>query len=59
MKDIYLHKGQLRYMLCSARDSVNICSRRWGKSYIVALRIMENVLELPPMAGKISLESLA
>lgn len=51
MKDIYLHKGQLRYMLCSARDSVNICSRRWGKSFIVALRIMENVLEMPGSLG--------
>jgi len=51
MKQIYLHKGQLLYKLCSARDSVNICSRRWGKSFIVALRVMENVLEMPGSTG--------
>jgi len=51
MKQIYLHPGQLRYKLCSARDSVNICSRRWGKSFIVAIRIMENVLEMPGSTG--------
>lgn len=51
MKQIYLHKGQLLYTLCSARDSVNICSRRWGKSIIVAWRIMENVLEMPGSLG--------
>lgn len=51
MKNLYLHKGQLLYKLCSARDSINICSRRWGKSYIVAMRIMENVLEMPGSTG--------
>lgn len=51
MKDIYLHKGQLLYKLCNARDSISICSRRWGKSFIVALRIMVNVLEMPGSTG--------
>lgn len=51
MKNIHLHEGQMRYMLCSSRNSVNICSRRWGKSFIVALRIMENVLEMPGSLG--------
>ena len=51
MKNLYLHKGQLLYKLCSARDSINICSRRWGKSFIVAMRIMENVLEMPGSTG--------
>ena len=51
MKDVYLHPGQLRYKLCSARDSVNICARRWGKSYPIAMRIMENVLEMPGSLG--------
>ena len=51
MKQVYLHRGQLLYKLCSARDSVNICSRRWGKSWLVAMRIMENVLEMPGGLG--------
>ncbi len=51
MKNIHLHEGQMRYKLCSSRDSVNICSRRWGKSFIVAMRIMENVLEMPGSLG--------
>lgn len=51
MNQIYLHKGQMLYRLNSAKDSINICSRRWGKSYIVALRIMENVLEMPGSLG--------
>lgn len=51
MKQVYLHRGQLLYKLCSARDSVNICSRRWGKSWLVAMRIMENVLEMPGSLG--------
>lgn len=51
MKDVYLHPGQLRYKLCSARDSVNICARRWGKSYLIGMRIMENVLEMPGSLG--------
>lgn len=51
MKKVYLHKGQLMYKACSARSSVNICSRRWGKSYTIAQRIMENVLEMPGSTG--------
>ena len=51
MNNLYLHPGQLRYKLCSAHDSVNICSRRWGKSFLVAMRIMENVLEMPGSLG--------
>lgn len=51
MKRVYLHRGQLLFKLCSARDSVNICSRRWGKSWLVAMRIMENVLEMPGSLG--------
>ena len=51
MKNIYLHKYQLRWRLCSARDSINICARRWGKSYPIAMRIMENVLEMPGSLG--------
>lgn len=51
MKRIYLHKGQQLYRMCSANSSVNICSRRWGKSYIMAMRIMENVLEMPRSTG--------
>lgn len=51
MKEIYLHKWQKMYRYCSANSSVNICSRRWGKSYIVAMRIMENVLEMPGSLG--------
>ena len=51
MTQVYLHKGQLLYKLNSAKNSVNICSRRWGKSYLVAMRIMENVLEMPGSLG--------
>lgn len=51
MKQVYLHKGQQLYSLCDTRDSVNICSRRWGKSFIVARRIMTNVLEMPGSLG--------
>ena len=50
-KKPYLHKGQLKYCFVSVKDSVNICSRRWGKSYLVALRIRENVLEMPGSLG--------
>ena len=50
-KKPYLHPGQLMYRLVSAKDSVNICSRRWGKSYLVAMRIRENVLEMPGSLG--------
>lgn len=51
MKQVYLHPGQRRWLKCSANSSVNICSRRWGKSYLVALRIMENVKEMPGSLG--------
>ena len=51
MNNLYLHPGQLRYKLVDARDSVNICSRRWGKSFIIAMRIMGNVLEMPGSLG--------
>lgn len=51
MNNLYQHPGQVRYRLCSCRDSVNICSRRWGKSYIVAWRIFENVTEMPGSLG--------
>lgn len=51
MKKVYHHKGQVRYALCSARSSVNFASRRWGKSYIVARRVMENVNEMPGSTG--------
>ena len=47
----HLHKGQMAYALVSANSSVNICSRRWGKSYIVGWRIHENVLEMPGSLG--------
>lgn len=51
MKTVYQHEGQLRYQMVDAKDSVNICSRRWGKSYIVAFRIHGNVLEMPGSLG--------
>ena len=47
----HLHRGQMAYALVSANSSVNICSRRWGKSYIVGWRIHENVLEMPGSLG--------
>lgn len=50
-KRVYLHPGQQRWRQCSANSSVNICSRRWGKSYLVAMRIMENVKEMPGSLG--------
>ncbi len=49
--NIYLHKQQRRWALVDAKDSVNICGRRWGKSYPVALRIIRNVLEMPRSTG--------
>ncbi len=49
--DIYLHKQQRRWALVDAKDSVCICGRRWGKSYLVALRIIRNVLEMPRSTG--------
>ena len=33
LKTAYMHKWQMFYTLVSANSSVNICSRRWGKSY--------------------------
>ena len=50
-KSLYLHKQQRRWATVDAKDSVNICGRRWGKSYLVALRIRENVLEMPKSTG--------
>lgn len=50
-KRVYLHPGQQQWRQCSANSSVNICSRRWGKSYLVAMRIMENVKEMPGSLG--------
>ena len=51
MNKTYLHIGQQRYIQCSAKNSVNFAARRWGKSYTVALRIRENVLEMPGSTG--------
>lgn len=51
MKKTYLHEGQQRYCQCSAKNSVNFAARRWGKSYIVARRIIENVAEMPGSTG--------
>lgn len=50
-RKVYTHKGQMDYRLCNAKDSVMICSRRWGKSYAVAWRIINNVLEMPGSLG--------
>ena len=51
VKTAYMHKWQMYYTLVSANSSVNICSRRWGKSYLVAFRIHENVMEMPGSLG--------
>ena len=51
MKKRYMHNAQLLYTACSARSSVTFAARRWGKSYIVARRIMENVVEMPGSTG--------
>lgn len=51
MNNQYRHKYQALYQLCDARDSVNICGRRWGKSYLVAWRIKTNVTEMPGSTG--------
>ena len=51
MNKIYLHKGQYRWFLVSAKESINICSRRWGKSYLSGLAIQRNVLEMPKSTG--------
>lgn len=49
--DMYMHKQQRRWAVVDAKDSVNICGRRWGKSYLVAKRIRDNVLEMPRSTG--------
>jgi hypothetical protein len=51
MNNQYRHKYQVRYQLCDAHDSVNICGRRWGKSYLVAWRIKRNMVEMPGSTG--------
>ena len=51
IKTAYMHKWQIYYGLVSANSSVNICSRRWGKSYIVAYRVHDNVMEMPGSLG--------
>ena len=51
MNNQYRHMYQALYQLCDARDSVNICGRRWGKSYLVAWRIKTNVTEMPGSTG--------
>lgn len=51
MSQVYLHRGQLLWYRCLANSSINICSRRWGKSYPVGLQIMTNVLEMPRSTG--------
>lgn len=51
MRKAYQHEGQRRYLMVDAKDSVNICSRRWGKSYIVAARVHDNVREMPGSTG--------
>lgn len=51
MNSRYLHPGQLRYMLCSANSSVNICARRYGKATLAAIRVRENVIEMPGSLG--------
>lgn len=51
MNNQYRHEYQVRYQLCDAHDSVNICGRRWGKSYLVAWRIKTNMQEMPGSTG--------
>lgn len=51
MRKVYQHPGQIRYQMVNAKDSVNICSRRWGKSYAISFRIHENVKEMPGSLG--------
>lgn len=51
MRDVYLHPGQLEYMRCDANSSVLICARRWGKARPVAIRIHNNVNEMPGSLG--------
>lgn len=51
MNNQYRHEYQVRYQLCDAHDSVNICGRRWGKSYLVAWRIKQNMQEMPGSTG--------
>ena len=51
MRTAYQHPGQLAYQQVNANSSVMICSRRWGKSYTVAFRIIDNVREMPGSLG--------
>lgn len=51
MRKAYQHPGQLAYQQVNANSSVMICSRRWGKSYSVAFRIIDNVREMPGSLG--------
>ena len=51
MNNIYLHRGQLLWQLIQPLHSIMICSRRWGKSYIIAMSIMRNVLTMPRSTG--------
>lgn len=51
MSQVYLHNGQLMWYRCNANSSFNLCARRWGKSYPVALQIWTNVLEMPRSTG--------
>ena len=51
MSQVYLHRGQLLWYRCLANTSVNLCARRWGKSYPVGLQIITNVLEMPRSTG--------
>ena len=51
MRKRYEHIGQFRYTTVAANSSVNICARRWGKSYLVAARVHDNVKEMPGSLG--------
>lgn len=51
MGKVYLHRGQKLWYYCLANSSINLCSRRWGKSYPVAMQIWTNVLEMPRSTG--------
>lgn len=49
--EMYMHKQQQRWAAVDANSSVNICGRRWGKSFCVAKRIHGNILEMPQSTG--------
>ena len=51
INQIYLHKQQYRWAVVNAKDSMMVCGRRWGKSYPIALKIEDNVLEMPKSTG--------